>query len=204
MRRSQRRGAFPIDPEMLSAFACVPFDPAPLESKFAAALMLSDEDPRELEDMFRHIVIPKTRVTDAMVEIAERLKQHAKRFAEEDLQSMFDRWQSLQPALVALLELQRRYPATQLTNALQFLTPEYVGIVRHLELHLPTIEAHQANSSKYKAAKHSKRKAMLLAAAVVAKEFGVAESYCLQRLESKRREDEGRLRKAKVRPVATL
>ncbi|WP_263366473.1 hypothetical protein [Edaphobacter bradus] len=195
--QSSVEGAFPIEPELLAALACSTINPALLTDVFARALEASDEDPVELEATLLNVVVAKGRLTNLLAAKVEEFKASAKQQNSEDRQLMFERWEALQPPLAALLELQRKHPKTEIADALRFLTPEFPGLMRHVEVYWPTIEAFIANSPAYAEAKQIKTKAGLLAAAIVAEEFEMGYAYCLQLLAGSRRTIKGHLRRRK-------
>ena len=197
-RRPLQLGDFPVSAEMMAAMSCLPFDPTPLEALFAQGLEASEEDPKELEAAILHAVIPKRRMAEMMAEAAERLREQAKALGKQDERSMYERWMILQPAVLAVLELQKTHPRTEMSDALRFLAPEYPGITLHLEAHLPTMRSFIGDSKEYADAKHLVTRAQLLASAIVAKDFGLKESYCLQVLKAQRRAVQGRMREPRV------
>jgi hypothetical protein len=188
-------GEFPIEPELLAALCCVQFNPALLTDLFARGLEASDEDPLELEAIVLNAVIPRRAVTNLLTAKVEEFKADIKRQNREDRQLMFERWEVLQPPLVALLELQRKHPKTEIAETFRFLAPEFPGLMRQVELNWPTLEALIAHSPAYAKAKQINTKARLLAAAIVAKEFEIGNAYCLQRLTETRRAIKGPLRR---------
>jgi hypothetical protein len=191
-------GMFPIRPAMLAALACFSQDPSLLVEEFTAGLAASDEDPLELEATLLNISVPKAKLAEAMAEMTQKLHQQAKAHSAEDSRAMFVRWESLKPPIQALLEIKSRYPLTATAEALHMLTPSFPGLTRHVELHIQTMEAFAQRSAKFARAKQLRTRAQLLAAAIVAEEFGVAEIYCLQRLEEMRRMQHGRMRRPRA------
>lgn len=192
--QSSVAGAFPIEPELLAALACANINPAPLTDVFAHALEASDENPAELEATLLNVVVPRGKLTNLMAATVEKFKVAAKQQGIEDRRIMFERWEALQPPLAALLELQRKHPKTEMADAVRFLAPEFPGMMRHVAVNWPTLEAFIAESSAYAKAKQIKTKAQYLAAAIVAKEFDMGYAYCLQLLAENRRAIKGRLR----------
>jgi len=190
-------GRFPIRPAMLAALACFPWNQAMLVEEFTVGLTASNEDPSELEATLLNILVPKKRIAEAMAEMTDKLHQHAKAQSAEDGRAMYARWEALKPPIEALLEIQSQYPLTGTADALHMLAPSFPGLTRHVELHIATMDSFTQRSAKFASAKQVKTRAQLLAAAIVAEEFGVAETYCLQRLEELRRKQQGRLRRPK-------
>jgi hypothetical protein len=188
-------GAFPIEPELIAAVGSAQINPAPLTDLFARGLEASDEDPLELEAAVLTTAIPRSKLTNQAAAQLEQFKAAAKRQNREDRQLMFEMWEALEPPLVALLELQRKHPKTEMAEALRFLAPEFPGLMRQVELSWPTLEVFIAHSSVYAKAKQINTKARLLAAAIVARRFEMSDAYCLQLLTASRRTIKGRLRR---------
>lgn len=190
-------GMFPIRPQMLAALACFPQNGDLLIEEFTAGLVVSDEDPSVLEATLLHISVPKAKVAEAMAGMTEKLRQRAKAHSVEDNRAMYLKWEALKPPIEELLAIQKRYPLTRTAEALQMLAPSFPGLTRHVELHIGTMQEFAQRSAKFAGATQLRTKAQLLAASIVAEEFGIAESYCIQRLEEMRRLQKGRIRRPK-------
>lgn len=190
-------GAFPVGAEMLAAFACLPFDPSPWIELTTSALQQSTENAVVLEATISNIIVPKAKIAGAMAELTAKFQQQSKTYASEDRNAMYLRWIALRPLIEAVLDIQHRFPLTSTADALRMLSASFPGLTKHVEVHIPTLEAFVAGSTKYAAAKQTKTKAHLLASAIVADEFGLGNSYCLQLLEETRRTQHGRMRRPK-------
>ena len=189
----QTPGQFPATNAMLAAFACLQFNPSPWIHLITEALMQSAEDPTELEAAILNTRVPKAMIAGAMSDFASDLKERQRQYTADDKVTMFQRWEALQPAIVALLDLQFRYPATQAVDALQMLAPSFPGITTHLHVHLATMQTFRETPA-YAEAKRIDTKAALLASAIVAVEFDMEQSYCIQRMQEMRRFTHGRQR----------